>query len=183
MRDNIPSGIAIVGANGSGKTTLGAQLSKALGYQHMDVEDYYFRESSVPYANPRTREEVQGLLLADIKKHGRFILSSVNCDFGDTINALFDCIVYITAPLDVRMERVKNRAYEKFGPRVLEGGDMYEQEQKFFDFVASRTMDKTDAWIQSMPCPVIYVDGTKPVSSNVEFIKEYVAPTPQGFRV
>lgn len=164
------SGIAIVGANGSGKTTLGKKLSELLGYRHMDVEDYYFKESSVPYANPRTRGEVQELLLADINKHRRFILSSVNCDFGTTINSLFDCIVYITAPLDIRMGRIKNRAFEKFGPRVLDGGDMYEQEQKFFNYVASRTMDKTDAWIQTMNCPIIYVDGLKPILHNAELV-------------
>ena len=38
-------------------------------------------------------------------------------------------------PLDIRMERVQQRAFDKFGSRVLEGGDMYEQEQKLFEFV------------------------------------------------
>ena len=83
-------GIAIAGGNGSGKTTLGRQLSDMLGYKHMDIEDYYFRDSVIPYADSRTREEVLALLSADIKKYSRFILSSVNCDYGNTINAMYD---------------------------------------------------------------------------------------------
>lgn len=167
-------GIAIIGANGSGKTTLGKYLAELLNYKHMDVEDYYFRESEIPYANPRTREEVQELMLADIKKHNQFILSSVNCDFGDEINTLYDYIIYIKAPLDIRLERVKQRSLDRFGSRVLEGGDMYEQEQKFFNFVAARTMDKTDAWLQDVKCPVFYVDGKEPIAINAQRIKDTI---------
>lgn len=168
-------GIAIVGANGSGKTTLGKYLADLLGYKHMDVENYYFKDSAIPYTNSRTREEVLELLLADMKKQGQFILSAVNCDFGDDINAMYACVIYIKVPLEVRLERVKKRIINQFGCRVLKGGDLYEQEQKFFDFVSSRTMDKTDAWLQSIKCPVIYIDGTEPIASNAKKIKENIA--------
>lgn len=165
-------GIAIVGGNGSGKTTLGKYLAELLGYKHMDVEDYYFHNSTIPYTKPRTKEEVQNLILADIETHHRFIVSSVNADMGCTINAFYECIVYIDVPLDIRLERIKARAFDKFGDRVLEGGDMYEQEQHFFCFVANRTMEKTDAWIQSMTCPVIHIDGRESVEKNAQLIKE-----------
>lgn len=165
-------GIGIVGANGSGKTTLGKHLADLLGYKHMDVEDYYFKDSVIPYANPRTREEVQALLLMDIKKQSQFILSAVNCDFGEDINGMYDCIVYINAPFEIRLNGVKQRSVNKFGSRVLEGGDMYEQEQNFFNFVASRTMDKTDTWLKRIKCPIIYIDGTQPTTSNSKMIKK-----------
>ena len=169
------NGIAVVGANGSGKTTLGKQLADLLGYRHMDIEDYCFKESAIPYAEPRTGEEVKELLLADIRKHEQFILSAVNCDFGDDINVMYDCVIYIKVPLEIRLSRVKKRSVNKFGCRVFVGGDMYEQEQKFFDFVASRTMDKTDKWIQSIKCPVVWIDGTKSIESNAKMIKENIA--------
>lgn len=168
------SGIAVVGGNGSGKSTLGAALAKSLGYKHMDVEDYYFQESSVPYSNPRTKAEVQELLLSDMNTHSEFVFSSVGGDMGSEINAKYDLIVYITVPLAVRMERVKQRAVKKFGDRVLEGGDMYEQEKAFFDFVASRTLDKLDAWINTMECPVFYVDGCQTISESMRQIIEFV---------
>ncbi len=140
----------------------------------MDVEDYYFKKSVIPYANPRTKEEVQELMLADMKKYGQFILSSVNGDFGDEINSFYNCVIYIKAPLDIRLERVKQRSIDKFGSRVLEGGDMYEEENNFFDFVVSRTMDKTDIWLQSVKCPIVYVDGTETITDNAEMINEMI---------
>lgn len=167
-------GIAIVGANGSGKTTLGKHLAALLGYKYMDIEDYYFKDSEVPYANPRTKEEVQELLLAHITKQDHFILSAVNCDFGYDINAMYDFIIYTKVPLEIRLNRVKERSLNKFGSRVLEGGDMYEQEQKFYNFVASRTMDKTDTWLQRIKCPIICVDGTESIVRNANMIKKTI---------
>lgn len=167
-------GIAIVGANGSGKTTLGSHLADLLGYKHMDAEDYFFEDSEIPYTNPRAKEKVQELLLADIKRHGQFIITAVNCDFGKEINAMYDYVIYLQAPLKIRLARLKQRSVNKFGSRVLKGGDMYVQEQEFYNFAASRTMDKTDAWLQSIKCPIICVDGTKPIVHITNLIKERV---------
>lgn len=80
-------GIAIVGGNGCGKTTVGKYLANLLGYKHLDAEDYFFKTSKIPYTNSRTKDEVQKLLLLDIKKNKKFILSSVNGDYGKEINA------------------------------------------------------------------------------------------------
>lgn len=164
------SGIVICGANGSGKTTLGRELAKSLCYKHMDIEDYCFIESEIPYTKQRTRDEVQQLILNDIKKYDRFVLSAVNGDMGEEINSMYCCAVYISAPLEIRIDRIKRRSYERFGERVCLGGDMYEQEQKFFDFAVSRSMEETEKWLKTLSCPVIYLDGTKSVSDNAEWL-------------
>jgi len=114
--------IAIVGGNGSGKTTLGKALAGLLGWKAMDVEDYYFKPSSIPYAAPRTKEEVMQLLLADMKAHKQFVFSSVNCDYGPEINRLYDCVIYLQVSKEIRLARVKQRAVDMFDNRVLDGG-------------------------------------------------------------
>lgn len=162
--------IAIVGGNGSGKTTLGATLSRVLNYKHMDIEDYYFEDAEIPYSKSRTSKEVLLLMEQDAMKYPKFIISAVNADLGEKINSLYECVIYLNVPLDIRLKRVKQRAYDKFGDRVLEGGDMYEQEQGFFDFVVKRTMEKTDEWVKCIPCPIIYVDGTKPIDDTIEVL-------------
>ncbi len=168
-------GIVVVGANGSGKTTFATGLAAALGYTHMDIETYSFYDSAIPYKSPRPREEVQRLLFSDMKKHERFVFSAVNGDFGEEINALYDCVIYMEAPLSVRLERVRQRSFAKFGSRVLKGGDLYEQEQQFLDFVATRTMDKTEMWLKKSSCPILYIDGTKSVKDNVAMVKKHLS--------
>ncbi len=68
--------------------------------------------------------------------------------------------VYLSTPLELRIQRIKQRSYELHGKRVLDGGDMHEQELRFFDFVESRPSTKIDQWAQSLSCPIIHIDGT-----------------------
>ncbi len=163
-------GIIVFGGNGSGKTTLGRELARVLKYKHIDIEDYYFNDAEIPYSAPRSREECIALMLEDIEKYGSFVLSSVRGNLGEKIPSMYECAVYLSAPLEIRLDRVKKRAYEKFGNRVLKGGDMYEQEQRFFDVVASRSLEDIERWAETVACPVIKIDATKPIKENVEYI-------------
>ena len=168
-----PNGIIVFGANGSGKTTLGRELAHILDFKHMDHEDYAFKESKIPYTVPRTNEECIELMLADIEKYRSFVISAVTGDFGDTIPRFYKLAVYLAAPIEIRMKRIKQREYEKFGERVREGGDMYEQRLKFHDFVASRPLSRIEQWAETLTCPVIHIDGTKDWRVNAAEITEH----------
>jgi hypothetical protein len=138
----------------------------------MDIEEYYFEKSEIPYTIARSREERLRLMLADIEKYRSFVLSAADGDFGDTIPQFYELAVYLSAPLELRLERVKKRAYDQHGNRIRKGGDMHEQEQKFFDFVASRPLSKIDQWAETLVCPVIRIDGTMNWCDNATNIAE-----------
>ena len=167
----MPQGIAIVGLNGSGKTTLGRALAERLGYLRIDVEDYYFPAEGA-FDSPRGRDEVERMMLADIEKHGDFVLSAVCADFA-AIEPFYELIVYLEAPKEERMERIRQRSVDKFGSRVLPGGDMYEQEESFFAFAAKRTPEKIEKWIKTVACPVLRIDSRKPTEELVTDILKY----------
>ncbi len=164
-------GICVCGLNGSGKTTLAGALAKELNFKHMDIEQYYFISTDNPYSSSRTREEVERLLLEDINKNHCFIFSAVNGDMMPEINDNYNLVVYLDVPLDMRMKRIRQRAIDKFGDRVLPGGDMYEQEESFFEYAEKRTPEKIEKWLKTLSCRVIRLDGTKPIQENVELIK------------
>lgn len=167
---NKPQGIVVFGANGSGKTTLGRELARLLKFKHMDIEDYIFKQSDIPNAIERSREDCQNLMLADIEKHRAFVMTSVIGDFGDTIPLFYELAVFISAPLGLRLERIKRRAYEQHGERVRKGGDMYEQELEFIEYVAARPLSKIEKWAETLVCPVIHVDGTEDWRVNAKKI-------------
>lgn len=156
-----PYGIIVFGANGSGKTTLGRELASILGLKHMDIEDYVFAKSDIPYTNEHSREECISLMLDDIKKYRKFVISAVTGDFGKEISQFYKLAVLISVPKEIRMERIKRREIERFGDRVLKGGDMYEQRQKFHDFVTSRPLERIERWAETLTCPILRIDGTK----------------------
>ena len=166
------TGIIICGLNGAGKSTLGKALAKELGFYFIDNEDLYFpkNDPDYPYASPRSRKEVEALFESVINTHNDFVFASVHGDYGDSICPYFRYAVLISLPRDVRMARIRNRSLQKFGNRMLPGGDLYEQEQKFFDFARSRVENLVEEWAASLSCPVIRVDGTKSVVENIKFI-------------
>lgn len=169
-------GIIICGLNGVGKSTLGKALAEKLNFHFIDNEELYFpqTDSSYIYRHSRNREEVEKLLFLEIMAHENFVFTSVKGDYGETILPYYKYAVLIEVPKETRLQRVKNRSFEKFGDRILPGGDLYESEKKFFDMVKSRTEDEVINWAQSLSCPVIRVDGMRPVEENVNFISERI---------
>jgi len=154
-------GIILLGANGSGKTTLGRELARVLNFAHLDVEDYWFYKTYIPYTSVRPRDERKALMLADMKKHGSFVVSGDVSGWGDELPPMFDLAVLLKAPKNVRMERIKTREYARWGDRVLEGGDMYESQREFREFAANRDVAELERRAAVYPCPTIEINGTE----------------------
>ena len=165
-------GIIVCGLNGCGKSTLGKALAKELGFHFIDIEDLYFTRTSTdaPYADPRSRKEVEELLLDEVRKQEHFVFSAIKGDYGEDLQKHYQYAVVIEVPKDIRTQRIRNRSYQKFGSRMLEGGDLYEAEERFFHLAQSRTESYYAHWLQSLDCPVIRVDGTKSIDENIHFI-------------
>lgn len=166
--------IIICGGNGSGKSTLGKALADAMGIKFMDNEDYYFpkRESDYKYDHALTREEFMPILLKDMEQAEDWIFASVKGNYGERIESMFTHAILIDVPKEIRMQRVWDRSYHKFGDKILPGGELYEREQKFFDMVKSRPDHYAEEWVSNLSCPVIRADGTKPVKENVGLLAE-----------
>lgn len=166
------TGIIVCGCNGSGKSTLGKELAEKLRYKFIDIEDCFFpkRNEDYIYDCARSRDEAESILINEVKKCDNFVFAAVKGDYGKEISALYKCAVLISVPKEIRLQRVRNRSLQKFGNRILPGGDLYEKEEHFFDMVALRTEQDIIEWLDSIDCRVIQVDGTKSIGENVEFI-------------
>lgn len=167
-------GIAVCGLNGSGKSTVGRALAASLDYHFIDNEDLFFERTELndPYINPRSRAEAEALLQEEIQTHGKFVFSAVKGDYGEAVIPLYDLVVVIEAPKHIRMARIRQRSFLKFGDRMRPGGDLYESEEAFFRFAEARDEDYVVRWTQSLSCPVIHIDGTQSVDESIaEIIK------------
>ncbi len=70
---------------------------------------------------------------------------------------------------------MRDRSFQKFGERMLPGGDLYEKEQRFFRMVERRKAGDSEEWADSLGCAVIKVEGTKPIWENVEIIAGFLS--------
>ena len=165
-------GILVCGLNGTGKSTLGRILAARLGYAFIDNEDLYFPKADPAYmfSGARSREEVIRLLEEKTAGNSRFVFAAVTGDYGDKLTALLDHIVLMDVPKKIRSRRVRDRSREKFGDRILPGGDLFEKENAWFRLTESRPEDYVTKWLETMDCPVIRIDGTLPVEENVDYL-------------
>ncbi|MBF4692065.1 P-loop NTPase family protein [Fusibacter ferrireducens] len=187
-------GIAIIGLNGAGKSTLNHALANQIDYLEMDLEDYYFpdqRESrkgalenniqnyienigELPFANPRSKHEVQQSLIEDISAHSKFIISGVTLNWSDEIISRIDIAFWVKTPLDLRLKRIQTREEKRFGGRVLDGGDMFSQQLDFQNLVKKRDIKTVEECAKKLNCPIIEIDGTLSVKHNLEKIMDHL---------
>jgi thymidylate kinase len=112
------------------------------------------------------------MLLSDMKKHGSFVVSGEISGWGDEFLTMFDLAVFLTAPKEIRMKRIENREYARWGNRVCEGGDMYESQKEFREFAATRDIGLLEKRALEYSCPILRVDGTQNLHETIKLITQ-----------
>lgn len=163
-------GVILCGCNGSGKTTLGRMLAQELGWTFIDIEECFFPNANPddPYNQPNTRQEAARLLLNRARCCENFVLAAVKGNYGEEITSLYTLAVWLRADPKTRTGRIQERSLRQFGERALPGGDLYEREQAFLTFAAGRDEQEVAEWLDSLSCPVIQLDGGKPLKENLD---------------
>jgi len=175
MKYNI---IHIVGASGAGTSTLGHSLELEHGYKWLDTDNYFWQPTDPPFIQSRPREERVALLTSDLQKYPKCVVSGSLGVWGDIFIPRFDLVVFIDTPTDIRIERLKKREYERFGERICEGGDMYEEHIRFVEWAKNydtmeppeRCRKLHEEWFKLLKCSLLRIDGTKPVDELLEQI-------------
>lgn len=177
--------IHLFGASGSGVTTLGRFISEQLGCFFMDTDDYFWQPTNPPFTTKRERAERIALMRDDIARHDGVVISGSLADWGDELIPLFTLAIRVETETSVRIDRLHKRERARFGSRLDPGGDMYENHRKFLDWAAGydtgglemRSRAAHDEWQKLLKCPLILVDGTRPVEENFERCREAVVLT------
>lgn len=174
-------GIILFGGMGVGDTTLGRSVAVRLEWPHFDLDDFIWRwDTALPFTKTRPREEKITLLTEALSHRPHFVMSGSMWSFRKAFEPYFDLAVFLTAPAETRAERIRKRELQRWGARVLPGGDMYERDgAPYRDYLAwARSYDEGteqmfsfaqhEAWIRELPCPVLRLDGTRPIEENSE---------------
>ena len=174
------SGIIIIGPSGSGKTTLGKIAARKLGYPYFDVDDYIWKQNTdSPYTQMYTRDEKISRLSNDIAPYEHFVMAGSMSSFHYAFDEMFEMMVLLYVSPDIRIERVHKRAIERFGERVLEGGDMYEAHMRFlndnrrYEEDGSLNMREQKEWMKNMSCVKIELDGAAELEKNADKERRY----------
>ncbi len=164
--------INVIGASGSGTSTIGRSLAGALSIPHLDSDDYYHAPTDPPFQKWREPEERNRLMRRDLSKDGNWVLSGGTMGWTPCPKLDFTCIVFLYVPTAVRMERLRQRERERFGSRILEGGDMWSTHQEFLDWasrydvgdIEGKTLARHEEYLHAQHCAVLDIRGVLPVS-------------------
>lgn len=171
-------GIMIFGPAGSGKTTLGKMVADQLGFTFIDIDDYIWaKNTEIPFSRMCSRVEKINNLMNAVSQSEHFVMAGSMDSFHEYFDPFFSLAVHLTAPANVRIARVRQREYERFGSRILAGGDMYDAHQHFLADVAaydigggSMSLVLHQQWAECLKCPVLRLDGSKDLKINLNTI-------------
>jgi D-glycero-D-manno-heptose 1,7-bisphosphate phosphatase len=169
--------IHVTGASGSGCTTLAAALAARLGVRHIDTDDFYWTQTEPPYQVKRDLGQATAMLRAAvIQADGGFVMSGSLENWAAPLTPQVARVVFIDTPDALRMARLRAREVARFGDRIAPGGDMHRTSVEFLDWASryefgdrpGRSRARHEAWLKTLPCRVIRVDGAQPVETLVD---------------
>ncbi len=170
--------IHIFGASGSGTSTLGSAVAERSGLTWLDTDSYIWQPTDPPFVTLRDKSERLMLLSRDIDCSDGAVVSGSLCGWGDPLIDRFSLTVRLVVPTSIRLERLTNREYSRFGERIREGGDMYKTHIDFIEWASKydsggsdmRSKAEHDLWQQKLTCPLLVLDGTLPLEALVETV-------------
>ena len=157
----------IFGASGSGTTTIAKTICEKINYKHFDSDDYFWLPTTDPFKVERDREECLNLMSSDFSSCEQWILSGSLTGWGDVFIPLFDLVVFVYVPQDIRLERLEKREHERYGYEAILGGRRYEDSKAFLEWAAAydegtrsgRSLSKHEKWMEKIKCHVLKIQN------------------------
>jgi adenylate kinase family enzyme len=173
IRAEMPYAIHITGASGSGVTTLGRGLADATDARQLDTDEFYWVPVEPRYSVKREIPERLRLIRAamDGAAARGWILSGSIGTWGAPLTPLFQLVIYLSTPTEVRLSRLRIREEAEFGhDAIAPGGVRHDDFESFLEWTShydagtreGRSRQTHAAFLAALTCPVLRLDGTLP---------------------
>ena len=168
-----PRRVLITGAAGAGSTTLGRVVATQLAIPHHDSDDYLWLPTAPPYRELRPKEDRLRLMREMFLARSEWVLSGGVQGWADEVATMFDLIVFLRAPTDLRLTRLRAREARTFGVNAVAPGGWREKEfEEFIDWASryddgtaeGRNLPRQLAWLKTLRAPVLRLDGSRQIS-------------------
>lgn len=162
--------IQVIGASGTGKSTLCKYISEKTGIYWIDTDKYLWKDSS--FTENHLVEERFKMYNDDIANHQDYVVSgSVHSWNPEGFNDR-ELLVLLILDEEIRMKRIYDREFARFGERMLPGGDHYHLTCEFLDWCRTYLTEDENAVnslashmlrLKEASCKTLVLDGNQPV--------------------
>ncbi|AMR32649.1 hypothetical protein A0256_15075 [Mucilaginibacter sp. PAMC 26640] len=174
--------IQIMGASCAGSTTLGHALSERLRVPYFDTDDYFWERTDVPYTVKRDPQLRNQQLLEDMLPYEHWILGGSVINWGKEWEPMFDLVVFLYLPTELRMERLQAREVSRYGDAIFNDPVRH---QLYLDFIAwaakydditfsGRNIKAHEDWLQRAKTRVLEIRGDTRVQERIELVTNFI---------
>ena len=169
--------IQVIGAAGTGKSTLCKYISEKTGVYWIDTDKYLWKDSDFTENYPV--EERLRMYNYDISNHQDYVVSgSIHSWHAKGFNDR-ELLVLLMLDEEIRMKRLYNREFSRFGERMLPGGDHYQLTCEFLDWCRTYLTADENALnslachalrLSEASCKTLILDGNQPIDNLCSYI-------------
>ncbi|XMB72404.1 AAA family ATPase [Mycoplasmatota bacterium WC30] len=179
MKRNI---INIFGSSGSGSTTLAKNIALNYDYKFIDVDDYLWQKTDPPFTKRNTDKIAVSLIKEALNDNQPAVISGSLVGICDGLKKDISLFVYINLDKEIRISRIKNREKERFGSRILPGGDLHEQHLSFLQWVSDyeenpetlRSRRQHLLWLDDVKTPVLKITDELSLDELLKLVKPFI---------
>jgi adenylate kinase family enzyme len=168
--------ILVTGASGSGTSTLGRALATALEAAFVDADDLFWLPTDPPFKVKRDAAERAVLLRERLGRNRSLVLSGSIDGWATDLEDAFNLIVFLRAPAEVRVDRLRTRELRQLG-RVDEEFIAWAA-QYDVGAMPGRSLARQLAWLESRTCPVLRLSGADGVDALQSTVLQALDPGP-----
>lgn len=123
------------------------------------------------------------MLKHDLTIYQNCILSGAICGWGEKFKAHFDLVIFLQLPQNIRLERLQQREFQRYGNEILDGGSKYDESKAFlkwaslYDEAGMEVRSKMlhVHWMSDLVCPVLRIEGDDTVKERVNIVLNYLS--------
>lgn len=174
--------IHIMGASCAGSTTLAKALAERINFTYLDTDAYFFAPSEIPFSIKRPLSERTAALRADFDAHDNAIVAGSLVSWGPEWITMFDHVVFLYLPHDIRMRRLHNREVERYGDKIFTDPYRAAQYKQFTAWANGYDDNSTNGrnlgvhqqWLSRVNCPVLKIEGNTTVEERIKIVIEKI---------
>lgn len=173
--------VLIFGGSGSGTSTLAYEFAAKHNWKHLDADDFYWEKTHPPFQEKVPLKIRSKRLMESVIINDDVVLSGSLVSWGDEWLSMFNLSVFLHIPHLIRLERLKKREIERYGPKQ-EWSDKIEADSiKFLEWASmydnpeflGRNISLHKEYIQLLECPTIIIEGDTSIEERMKRIKVY----------